>query len=582
MRGILNYSLYAFALSLAIKGSNGQAFEDFEEAITGASETVAAPANPSASAIQHPMFTPFEGATAAVMFEQFTIGWRDRWKASNAKKMSSDGKEDYFYLGRWGVEEAKNPAFSWDAALVVKDRAAHHAISSSFTAPLDNKDSTLVVQYEVKLQSGLECGGAYLKLLTESPELHSDEFSDETSYQVMFGPDKCGSTNKVHFIVRRKSPISGEYEEKHLIGGPRSVSNKLTNLYTLIISPDQTYEIRINGNVASAGSLIEGHNFEPEFSPPAEIDDPSDTKPVDWVDEDTIPDPEQATKPEDWDEDAPFSIPDPDAVKPEDWDETAEEFIPDPDSEKPDDWDDEEDGEWVAPVIPNPECDDHGCGPWSAPTVPNPNYKGKWVQPRIPNPEYKGLWKPRTIPNPDYYNDSRPSDLEPIGAIGFELWTMQSDILFDNIYVGHSIADAEAIGNATFIPKAAIEKAMEDAAAPKVDEPPQELTVMERFRMDPVGVGIEQIKLFWLTFQRDPIFAIRNYPEAGSLIGVGLVTVFALIFALFAALFGKPEPPKRTPNFATKKVEDKTVEVVTESAGSSDATASETTATKRK
>lgn len=37
---------------------------------------------------------------------------------------------------------------------------------------------------------------------------------------------------------------------------------------------------------------------------------------------------------------------------------------------KPDDWDDEEDGEWEAPLIDNPE--------------------------------FKGEWKPKMIPNPDY------------------------------------------------------------------------------------------------------------------------------------------------------------------------------------
>lgn len=40
-----------------------------------------------------------------------------------------------------------------DAGLVVKNAAAHHAISAKFPEPVDNTDKTLVVQYEVKLQS---------------------------------------------------------------------------------------------------------------------------------------------------------------------------------------------------------------------------------------------------------------------------------------------------------------------------------------------------------------------------------------------------------------------------------------------
>lgn len=40
-----------------------------------------------------------------------------------------------------------------DKGLVVKNPAAHHAISAKFPQKIDNKDKTLVVQYEVKLQS---------------------------------------------------------------------------------------------------------------------------------------------------------------------------------------------------------------------------------------------------------------------------------------------------------------------------------------------------------------------------------------------------------------------------------------------
>lgn len=40
-----------------------------------------------------------------------------------------------------------------DKGLVLKDKAAHHAISSKFPTVIDNTGKTLVVQYEVKLQS---------------------------------------------------------------------------------------------------------------------------------------------------------------------------------------------------------------------------------------------------------------------------------------------------------------------------------------------------------------------------------------------------------------------------------------------
>ena len=49
-------------------------------------------------------------------------------------------------------------AIEQDKGLVIKNPAAHHAISAKFPKKIDNKKKTLVVQYEVKLQS--ECQSA--------------------------------------------------------------------------------------------------------------------------------------------------------------------------------------------------------------------------------------------------------------------------------------------------------------------------------------------------------------------------------------------------------------------------------------
>ena len=302
-----------------------------------------------------------------------------------------------------------------DKGLVLKDKAAHHAISAKFDSPISNKDKTLVVQYEVKLQSGLECGGAYMKLLQENAALASDEFSNASPYIIMFGPDKCGATNKVHFIFRHKNPKTGEYEEKHLKSPPAAKISKTTVLYTLIVKPDQTFEILIDGESKKSGSLLE--DFTPAVNPEAEIDDASETKPEDWVEDAKIAD-STATKPEDWDEDAPFEVEDEEATKPEDWLEDEPLTIPDPEAEKPEDWDDEEDGDWIAPQVPNPKGDEaSGLGKWVKPMIRNPLFKGKWTAPLIDNPLYKGIWAPKKIANPDYFEDKSPADFEPMGAV---------------------------------------------------------------------------------------------------------------------------------------------------------------------
>jgi len=81
----------------------------------------------------------------------------------------------------------------------------------------------------------------------------------------------------------------------------------------------------------------------------------------------------------------------------------------------------------------------------------------------VDNPAYQGVWTPREIPNPDYYEDLHPADLSPIGAVGFELWSMQSEILFDNIYLGHSVKDAKKLAIKTWGVKLAVEKLYQKA-----------------------------------------------------------------------------------------------------------------------
>lgn len=69
--------------------------------------------------------------------------------------------------------------------------------------------------------------------------------------------------------------------------------DELTNLYTLILRPDQTYEVKINNEKVESGSLEEDW----DFLPPKKIKDPEAKKPEEWDDRATIDDPED-TKPE--------------------------------------------------------------------------------------------------------------------------------------------------------------------------------------------------------------------------------------------------------------------------------------------
>jgi len=249
----------------------------------------------------------------------------------------------------------------------------------------------LVLQFSIKHEQNIDCGGGYVKLLPAG--LDQDRFNGDSEYNIMFGPDICGGTKRVHAIFNYKG-------KNHLISKEiRAESDTRTHLYTLIVNPDQTFKVLIDNKEVRAGSLP----AEWDFLPPKEIKDPSQSKPSDWVDDKDIVDPE-AKKPEGWD-DIPAQIKDPDA-------------------KKPDDWDDELDGEWEAPLIDNPE------------------YKGEWKAPKIPNPAYKGEWVHPLIANPDYYEDNEIYAYASHKYLGIEIWQVKSGTIFDDFLVTDSVDTA--------------------------------------------------------------------------------------------------------------------------------------------
>jgi len=369
------------------------------------------------------------------------------WKLSTARKDDTD-ENIAKYDGQWVVEEAEDNSLLGDKGLALKSRAKHHAISALLTKPFTFEGKPLVVQYEVKFQNGQECGGAYVKLLSQKPNMKLEEFYDKTPYTIMFGPDKCGNDNKLHFIFRHQNPVSGTIEEKHAKKPTGDVSgffsDKKSHLFTLVVNPDQTFEVFVDQEMVNSGSLLE--DMTPPVNPPKEIVDADDKKPEDWDDREKIPDPE-AIKPEDWDESEPEMIPDESAVIPEGWLEDEPELVPDPEAEKPADWDEDMDGDWEAPMISNPICESApGCGAWEKPSIKNPKYQGKWRAPMVENPNYKGKWRPRMIENPAFFEDNNPYKMTPIGAVGLELWSMSDNILFDNFIIcdDKMVADAFA------------------------------------------------------------------------------------------------------------------------------------------
>lgn len=109
---------------------------------------------------------------------------------------------------------------------------------------------------------------------------------------------------------------------------------------------------------------------------------------------------------------------------------------------------------------------------------------------------------------------------------------MQSDILFDNIYIGHSVEDAEKLKAETYDVKHAIEVAEEEASKPppakESPKSPMDLKLMD----DPVHYVREKVDLFWAIAKNDPVEAVKALPEVAGGIGALVVTAIALIVGI--------------------------------------------------
>ncbi|KAG5549541.1 hypothetical protein RHGRI_014759 [Rhododendron griersonianum] len=277
--------------------------------------------------------------------------------------------------------------------------AKHYAISAKIPE-FSNKDRTLVLQYSIKIEQDIECGGGYIKLL--SGFVNQKKFGGDTPYSVMFGPDLCGTqTKKLHVILSYQGqnyPIKKDLECE---------TDKLTHFYTLILRPDATYSILIDNRERDSGSMY----TDWDILPPRKIKDVNAKKPADWDDREYIDEPNDG-KPAGYD-----SIP-------------AE--IPDPKAKKPDNWDEDEDGIWKAPKVPNPAYK----GPWKRKKIKNPNYKGKWKIPWIDNPEFEE--------DPDLYVT------KPIKYVGIEVWQVKAGSVYDNILITDDPAYAKQVVDEVF------------------------------------------------------------------------------------------------------------------------------------
>ncbi|XP_046400630.1 calreticulin [Ischnura elegans] len=350
-------------------------------------------------------------AIVALTFVNAEVYFEERFADDSWEKNWVESKHSGKEFGKFVLSHGKffnDPED--DKGIQTSQDARFYALSSKFK-PFSNNDKPLVIQFTVKHEQNIDCGGGYVKVFDCS--LDSKDMHGETPYLFMFGPDICGpGTKKVHAIFN--------YKGKNLLINKdiRCKDDVYTHLYTWIVQPDNSYEVLIDNDKVESGTLEGDWNF----LPPKKIKDPDAKKPEDWDDKPTIDDPEDK--------------------KPEDWDQP--EHIPDPDATKPEDWDDEMDGEWEPPMIDNPEFK----GEWKPKQIDNPAYKGPWIHPEIDNPEYKA--------DPELYKK------DEICAIGFDLWQVKSGTIFDNVLITDDPAHAKEVGEQVWRPRLEGEKKMKE------------------------------------------------------------------------------------------------------------------------
>lgn len=131
---------------------------------------------------------------------------------------------------------------------------------------------------------------------------------------------------------------------------------------------------------------------------------------------------------------------------------------------------------------------------------------------------------------------------------------MQSDILFDNIYIGHSVEDAAAFRAETYDIKRPVEDAEDEKTRPKPGDKPDSPSGLS-FKEDPVTFVKEKVDLFLTIAKSDPLEAIKFVPEVGyTLVGVLVVAILATVGALFGS--SSKAPTKEDVKKAATKAKD--------------------------
>lgn len=322
--------------------------------------------------------------------ETFDDDWESRWVKSEWRK--AEGLHGDFVLsaGSYFIDENESKG------LLTTEDSKFYDVSASFEK-FSNENKTIIIQFQIKYEKLIECGGGYIKVGPTMAD-GGKMFGHPTKYNIMFGPDACGYTKRTQLVFHHKGV---NVLKKHDMVYKQKIP-KVSHLYRMILNPNNTAKVEIDEEEAYYGNIKEDW----ELLDAKEIPNPASIKPEDWIEESFIDDPLDP--------------------KPADWVDEENARIRNPKSVKPEEWDDEEDGEWLAPIITHPD------------------FKGTWkAHSRVKNPVFKGYWEQEMIPNPEFHDEPDPYKYDDFGYVGIDLWQIEAGTLFDNIIITDNVAEAD-------------------------------------------------------------------------------------------------------------------------------------------
>lgn len=141
----------------------------------------------------------FAGCSKAWMRQWLQCFQISTWNTTGMWENASDGSglcwehlAVFLVVSLWGLCSSL-------PGLQTTEDAKFYALSTRFK-PFSNENETLVVQFSVKHEQGIDCGGGYVKLFPAT--LNQEDMHSESEYYIMFGKNSDSHWQSCQVLVR--------------------------------------------------------------------------------------------------------------------------------------------------------------------------------------------------------------------------------------------------------------------------------------------------------------------------------------------------------------------------------------------